>query len=138
MHFVAGGAYNGKAKWVRSQYPDYQWISAYKGNAIPENFMENIVVLEGIEAWIEEDIHSLEADAIRAKWQEIIQSWEIWEQEKAERSLVMIGSDITKGIVPIEAHHRKWRDASGWVFQDIVAKASRVDIIWYGLPQRIK
>jgi adenosyl cobinamide kinase/adenosyl cobinamide phosphate guanylyltransferase len=50
----------------------------------------------------------------------------------------VIGSDITKGVVPLEKENRIWRDLTGWAYQDTAAKAEKVDIIWYGLNQTMK
>ena len=144
MHFVTGGAYNGKAKWVRQHYElddtSSEWISAYHDQPLPFHFHENTVVLQGIEAWISRDAAEQDADAaaIRLKWREIIEQWQIWEAAKEHRRCILIGADITKGIVPIAVKHRIWRDATGWVFQDIVAASSRVDVIWYGVSQQLK
>ncbi len=74
-------------------------------NHLPLHFHENTVVLQGIEAWISRDAAEQDADAaaIRMKWQEIIKEWQIWEAAKEHRRCILIGADITKGIVPIEA-----------------------------------
>lgn len=142
MHFVTGGAYNGKAKWVKKHYSldadHVQWISAYRDEPLPLHFHHDTVVLQGIEAWIKKDVSKKEAAVIRSKWKEIIGEWRIWEEEKSNRHLILIGADITKGIVPIEIENRIWRDATGWVFQDIVAASNRVDVIWYGVSQQLK
>ena len=142
MHFVTGGAYNGKAKWVKNHYTididHVQWISAYRDEPLPVHFDKDTVVLQGIEAWIKRDASKQEAAVIRLNWQEIIGEWRIWEEAKNNRRCILIGADITKGIVPIEVENRIWRDATGWVFQDIVAASNRVDIIWYGVSQQLK
>ncbi len=142
MHFVTGGAYNGKAKWVKKHFAldmdHVQWISAYRDEPLPLHFHEDTVVLQGIEAWIKGEASAQEAAVIRLKWQEIISGWRIWEEENNDRRLILIGADITKGIVPIEVENRIWRDATGWVYQDIVAVSSRVDMIWYGVSQQLK
>ncbi len=67
-----------------------------------------------------------------------LQAWLKWENEQRERQLVLIGSDIGKGIVPMEKDTRNWRDLVGWCFQDVTRHASRVDVIWYGLNQQLK
>lgn len=51
---------------------------------------------------------------------------------------MLIGSDISKGIVPMAAEDRWWRDTTGWVYQDLVSAAERVDVIWYGISQKLK
>ena len=52
--------------------------------------------------------------------------------------VILIGTDITKGIVPIEAENRVWRDVTGRVYQDTVSICNRVDLIWYGINKRLK
>ena len=86
MHFVTGGAYNGKAKWVKKHYKldvnNVQWISAYRDEPLPLHFYHDTVVLQGIESWIKKDASKKEAAVIRSKWQEIIVEWRIWEEER--------------------------------------------------------
>ncbi|WHX42702.1 bifunctional adenosylcobinamide kinase/adenosylcobinamide-phosphate guanylyltransferase [Mesobacillus sp. AQ2] len=142
MHFVTGGAFNGKSKWVREQYQledlEHTWISAYKGEKIPDLNSKKIIVLEGIEVWIREVTRSISADSSREKWQSLIQEWMKWESMDDKRKLILIGNDISKGIVPIAPEERLWRDATGWVYQDLVSDAERVDVIWYGISQKLK
>ena len=52
--------------------------------------------------------------------------------------IIVIGTDITKGIVPIEKENRVWRDLTGRVFQDTASICERVDLIWYGISKRLK
>lgn len=135
MHFVTGGAFNGKRRWVRKMYPDAKWISAHEGELLLDaldSTNSSIVVLEGLETWIKD--YSLS----REEWKKIILDWEKWEQEKFGRQLVLIGTDIGKGIVPLEKENRNWRDLTGWLYQDIAAVSEKVDVIWYGINQTIK
>ena len=144
MHFVTGGAFNGKSKWVKQYYQlreiPHLWFSSYQEVVIPENFSneENVVVLEGIEAWLKLWIEQLSMKEAREKWQLLLRTWLDWEQEEANRKVILIGSDITKGIVPMLYEDRKWRDLAGWAYQDAAKVAERVELIWYGISQRIK
>ena len=142
MHFVTGGAYNGKTKWVKQFYglnTEALWLSGYQ-NDQPDfrDFKGDIVVLQGIDAWVGQDVNIMGVEPIRKKWKEIMDDWRIWEKEGSGRTCVVIGSDLSKGIVPIEKKNRQWRDACGWIFQDVASMSTRVDIIWYGINQRIK
>lgn len=141
MHVITGGAYHGKAKWVRQYYQVDQevlWISAYSGDSCPKNLPENfpLIVLEGIEQWIYEMVK--EGSYTRTNGRNLIDRWLKWEEKEKTRRLVVIGTDISKGIVPIEKEHRRWRDHVGWFFQDLVSRCERFDVIWYGLHQRLK
>lgn len=146
MHFVTGGAFNGKSKWVKEYYQlvdtPYLWVSAYEGGPVPENLNEfgegSLIVLEGIEIWLRDWIEQLDIQRAREKWQLLLLSWLEWERADRQRKVILIGTDITKGIVPIRAEDRKWRDITGWAYQDVVKSAERVDHIWYGISQQIK
>lgn len=146
MHFVIGGACNGKAEWVRNHYdmcqhPKESWIKAYEcsfNDWLSEDFDASFVVVEGMEYWIRELSLQHESDEVRRRWKEILIKWDSWEKEGLNRSVIFIGSDITRGIVPVEKVDRKWRDDAGWTFQDTVQACHRVDQIWYGIGQRLK
>ncbi|MBU8879906.1 bifunctional adenosylcobinamide kinase/adenosylcobinamide-phosphate guanylyltransferase [Bacillus sp. FJAT-29790] len=146
MHFVTGGAFNGKTKWVRETYQlketPHLWFSAYKGNHIPDCLSEyngsRILILEGIEIWLKDWANHLDVHEIRERWRKLLQTWLEWEKEGHQRKIILIGTDITKGIVPMLAEERKWRDVTGWVYQDAAAAAERADLIWYGIGQQIK
>jgi adenosylcobinamide kinase / adenosylcobinamide-phosphate guanylyltransferase len=146
LHFVTGGACNGKANWARAhyclcKYPQENWIKAYETSFydwLSEDPAASLVVVEGVEYWIRELSLQYESDKVRNIWKETLQNWNCWEKDGWKRKVVIIGSDITRGIVPVEKTDRKWRDDAGWTFQDTVQLCDRVDHIWYGIGQRIK
>lgn len=144
MHFITGGAFNGKRKWVKKHYNmgESLWLSAYNADSITESSNVNIpamVVLEGIEKWIHAQIDlDILPDVQRQNVMEQIKPWLNWEWEDSHRTLVIIGTDISKGIVPIDKEDRLWRDITGWVYQDLVEQAERAHIIWYGIEQTLK
>jgi adenosyl cobinamide kinase/adenosyl cobinamide phosphate guanylyltransferase len=139
MHFVAGGAFNGKAEWVRTFYRldegrSFRWFSAYRGDALPNHPPESgIVVLEGIEQWILQLGAAFDRNTGR-RW---LAAWLDWELS-GQRKIVLIGTDISKGIVPMEREARKWRDVTGWFYQDAAKCCDRFDLIWYGVAKRVK
>lgn len=143
MHFVTGGAFNGKRAWVTETYQlkniqNYCWISAYQDHPIPidlYNHGSSIIILEGIEKWIQDIVKNNEN--VKEHCNTILLDWLSWEQER-KHQLILIGSDITKGIVPMSSEDRSWRDRTGWFYQDIARKADRMDVIWYGIGQQIK
>lgn len=132
MHFVTGGAYNGKRQWVRDRYPEAKWISAYKRSPILTELDGSVVVLEGLEQWVREN------SCTREEWKRQLDKWLAWEGGDLSRHVVLIGTDISKGIVPMEKEYREWRDLTGWLYQDVVAVSKQVDLIWYGINQTIK
>ena len=117
------------------------WLSAYQDAPLTEDFNHinsDLLVLEGIEIWLKELTKTYDSYRSREIWIQTIDQWLIWERAKPQRKLVVIGTDITKGIVPVEKENRLWRDVTGWAYQDLAAKAEKVDVIWYGLNQTIK
>ncbi len=141
MHFVTGGAFNGKRAWVKKTYPDACWLSAYENVPMPSllnDIDKNLLVLEGIEIWLKELSDQNDANQSREIWKHHLEAWGDWEKANTKRQLVVIGTDITKGIVPMEKDNRLWRDVTGWAFQDLAAKAEKVDLIWYGIDQTLK
>lgn len=118
---------------MKEKYPEAKWISAYQNDSFGlGSYESSIIVLEGIETWVKN------LSISREKWREMIEDWLKWEQEEPSRKVIIIGTDITKGIVPIEKEHRQWRDLTGWVYQDIATVSSQVDVIWYGISKTIK
>ncbi|MCQ6276944.1 bifunctional adenosylcobinamide kinase/adenosylcobinamide-phosphate guanylyltransferase [Bacillus sp. V3B] len=145
MYFVTGGAFNGKSGWVKAyngiSEKNSLWLSAYQEDVLPDSLdilHDGTVVLEGVEQWVKALLTVFNAVEVRQKWQLLLKEWLIWEESQQGRVIILIGSDITKGIVPIEASERMWRDVTGRVFQDTVSVCERVDLIWYGINQRLK
>lgn len=142
MHFVSGGAFNGKRRWVKQHYPvKTTWLSAYERAGWPEpaEGIMNTVILEGIEVWVKKKIDlDLSADILLDRNIKKLEQWLAWEQRETEHRLVLIGTDISKGIVPIDKTARLQRDITGWLYQRIAAHAERVDKIWYGIAEKIK
>ncbi|EKN65721.1 hypothetical protein BABA_19051 [Neobacillus bataviensis LMG 21833] len=144
MHFITGGAFNGKRAWVKRNFyveRQEQWLSAYNCFPLPFELPENNhaeVVLEGIELWLKELTKQYEVDRCREIWNRCLDTWISWEKAEAGRKLIVIGTDITKGIVPVEKENRVWRDVTGWAYQDLAAKSDKVDVVWYGINQTIK
>ncbi|WP_158598268.1 bifunctional adenosylcobinamide kinase/adenosylcobinamide-phosphate guanylyltransferase [Falsibacillus albus] len=146
MHFVAGGAFNGKSAWVKERYSigqhsSWMWVSAYREDKIPSpdhlSVMPDIVILQGIEVWLRKMLDDVsEVQPAREKWRGILHEWKQWEAD--ERTVIFIGNDITKGIVPIDEMDRKHRDLCGWCFQDTVLASDKADQIWYGIPTKLK
>lgn len=144
MHIVIGGAYNGKANWVKSHYKlterkDYVWHSAYKDSMLPRNLAQynsSFVILEGIEHWVkgivDEALPNAYEEAVK-----VIEAWLNWSNQSSNQ-LVLIGTDISKGIVPIDQKDRTWRDVTGYLYQRIAKDATTVHYIWYGIAKQLK
>ncbi len=145
MHFVTGGAFNGKSKWVKAynqiNEENSLWITAYRQEDLPDNLEssnKNLVVLEGLELWVKELLNHHDERSVSEKWRTFLEKWRLWEKNQPGRKVILIGADITKGIVPATLEERIWRDVTGRIFQDSAAASERVDVIWYGINQKLK
>lgn len=134
MHVYIGGAHNGKRdyvrKWLTEQgQENVHWV---EGNCLGDSFIfdrETVqtTVIAGVEKWLAETNLSEQA-AIDYVMSCIAK----------DRQTVFILTDIGRGIVPIDADHRKLRDACGRLYQQLMADADEVTRIWYGLAKTLK
>lgn len=53
-------------------------------------------------------------------------------------SAIIISTDISCGVVPVDPLMRAWREASGRINMRLAARASEVWRLFCGLPQRLK
>ena len=104
MHFVFGGAFTGKRKWVKQHYASesVKWHCLYEDPVLPAlEFEESYIVLEGFEHYVKELIHSeLESPHLVVK--KLMQKWRdsgVWEK------LIVIGTEVGKGIVPLASRY---------------------------------
>ncbi len=104
---------------------------------LPE-WAECTLVLASVEQLTQTWAETHELDEARMAGQNWIDTVLHWEQAEPTRKVVLIGTDFSKGIVPMEPERRKWRDVTGWFYQDLIKKAERVDQIWYGLSTQVK
>ena len=51
---------------------------------------------------------------------------------------VIIGDDISCGVIPVDEFERRWRDNTGIIYQNLAGQADRVDYIWAGLALKLK
>lgn len=117
---------------------DSGWFNGYESDDYDFLSSEHaLIVLEGLENFVKHVIRENHSDP-KEKLEQYLKTWHMWEQEATNRKLVLIGTDIGKGIVPMNKEDRLWRDYTGWFYQDIVMVAKQVDIIWYGLSQNLK
>lgn len=140
MHFVTGGAFNGKLAWVKNFYKlqenNEEIYRFYRKDEKKLNFTEKkTIVLSGLEFFLK---NYEKSDTGRRQFQQQLYEWIEWEKNDKERQLILIGTDMSKGVVPMNKEDRLFRDFVGWCYQDVVRKANRVDIIWYGINETIK
>ncbi len=126
MHIIIGGAHNGKRAYVKTllekqQKNSVQWCEG----EIPSIGSEPLV-LAGIEKWLEQCGLS-EEEAIN----HVMKSIE-------NRDVILILTDIGRGIVPMDAGQRELRDVCGRLYQRLFSEADEITRIWYGIAKTLK
>ncbi|MDZ5711196.1 bifunctional adenosylcobinamide kinase/adenosylcobinamide-phosphate guanylyltransferase [Jeotgalibacillus haloalkalitolerans] len=136
MHFVIGGAFNGKRKWVASQLDEapFQEISE-PGKSLDDGV--NNILSTDLEHWIFKQFGH-DSDEVVQTWKQEVDRLIEWENGHPDRRVVIIGTDQSKGIVPIEKEQRFTRDILGWCHQYSALKAERVTRVWYGIAEELK
>ncbi|QUW21132.1 bifunctional adenosylcobinamide kinase/adenosylcobinamide-phosphate guanylyltransferase [Sporosarcina sp. Marseille-Q4063] len=123
MHVIIGGAHNGKREFVRKLLTEED-ITWHVGE-IPEPGNDTVVIA-GLENWLAQcELSEENATDFILKAVE-------------NRRAIIILTDISRGIVPMDANLRKLRDTCGRLYQRLFAEASEVTKVWYGIPQHIK
>ncbi|QUG40465.1 bifunctional adenosylcobinamide kinase/adenosylcobinamide-phosphate guanylyltransferase [Psychrobacillus sp. INOP01] len=124
MHVIFGGAFNGKRAYVeqRIQGRNVQWLDV---EADAYFLMPNIevVVVFGVENLLE------------PKGKELLEKLGKWDKQA---EVLVIATEIGRGIVPMDASMRMLRDDVGRFYQQLFTKADSVTRIWYGISQTIK
>ena len=146
MHVVTGGAYNGKKVWVKETYSSQLtdkslWFNCYE-ETWPIHFSFDrshfMIVIEGIEEALRHFLKREETGSAKEFFHLYVEPLLAWEKADDKRQCVLIGTDITKGLVPMDKEERKWRDETGRLLQLCVSEATDVTIVWFGLAQTIK
>lgn len=124
MHVIFGGAFNGKRAYVENmiQGRKAQWIDAE---------LDVLVLLPDVEVVVIFGVENL----LESKGKKLIEKLEIWDKQA---EVIVIATEIGRGIVPMDASMRKLRDDVGRFYQQLFTKASRVTRIWYGISQTLK
>lgn len=134
MDFVSGGAYNGMLDWVMENY-DRDCIILQAGQEL-ENVETDILVVEKLE----DMIYKYCNDGVdgNKQWRAYYHALLKWERTSTSHQLIMIGIDITGGVVPVEQKNRLWRDRVGFIYQQLTKDAERVFRVWFGIAQQLK
>ncbi|GEL04785.1 bifunctional adenosylcobinamide kinase/adenosylcobinamide-phosphate guanylyltransferase [Rummeliibacillus stabekisii] len=132
MHVFIGGAYNGKHEYVRNwlieqHENDVAW---YEG-VLPKEPTNKTIVISHLEKILQSDEEKDEL--ILAK--KIAKQLQLWEKE---HQVIVIATEMGRGIVPLSRHDRTLRDACGRLYQELFKSSEHVTRIWYGLSETIK
>lgn len=126
MHIIIGGAFNGKRAYVKQRW-DASW---YEGT-LPETESGTVVVagIEGIlQSYLEED-----EQRVATQFAQKLMALDATCDE-----LIVILTDMGRGVVPLDWTSRQLRDTCGRLYQALFKQATTITHIWYGIPEILK
>lgn len=130
MYIVIGGAANGKRKFVREMMTaEAKWFGDEEPldlTQLSELSAEQPAVVCSVEQWMAAHLDD-EEHAINQFVNALI-----------GKNVILIITDIGRGIVPMDSEERALRDACGRLNQQVMKVAKEVTRVWYGIPQKLK
>ena len=126
MILILGGIYQGKLAYAQERFSltdDDVYRCSEEDSAIPENKK----IIYEIDKWVLALI-TANADVAEAVQRFIA----------ANAEAVVICNDISCGIVPIDATHRKWRETVGRILAELSCCSSEVVRLFCGIPTKLK
>jgi adenosylcobinamide kinase / adenosylcobinamide-phosphate guanylyltransferase len=126
MHIVIGGAFNGKRAYVKQR-----WHASWYDGALPET-ANGTVVIAGIEGILQAHLEEDEQHVAARFAQKLIAL------DATCDELIVILTDMGRGVVPLDRASRQLRDTCGRLYQALFTHATTITHIWYGIPEILK
>ena len=126
MILIFGGAYQGKLKFALNRYglSRRDVFFCHETQELPE---KTAAILSGLHLWV---LYQTRKGAdIVTQYQQYQKNW---------KDKILIFDDISRGIVPIEAEMRRWRDDTGRLMQMLAEDSTEVWQVFCGIPKRMK
>lgn len=146
MQLFIGGACAGKRDTVTARFPTARWWqlsdAAPLGDCQHALTAEQPLVITGVLTWLAAALDATASDAIapdlwRSQWQDELAAL-CQRAEALHTPLIIIATEVGRGIVPMQPQQRRLRDVNGWFNQDAAAQANQVWYVRHGLVQALK
>ncbi|PKG54971.1 MULTISPECIES: bifunctional adenosylcobinamide kinase/adenosylcobinamide-phosphate guanylyltransferase [Halomonadaceae] len=141
MQLFIGGACAGKRDAVIARFPEAQWwlLDAAQPFIVSQQALvaNTPLIITGVLEWLGAALERDDNDALRQQWQrDMIQLCQ--RADELNAALIMIATDVGRGVVPMEPGQRRLRDLNGWFTQDATAQAEQVWYVRHGLVMALK
>lgn len=141
MQLFIGGACAGKRDAVAARFPGAVWHRLAPDQRLKECLQTLVadtpLVITGVFAWLEAALANTQNDLLRQQWQgDMTRLCQYADQLNAP--LMIIATDVGRGVVPMQPEQRRLRDLNGWFSQDAAAQAEQVWYVRHGLVKAIK
>lgn len=139
MQLFIGGARAGKRHAVRERFHQAAWWTLAPGQRLSDCHSILIpgqaLVINGFLNWMaRHGAREADNDRLRAQWREDI-DFLCKAAAACNATLVLILSEVGRGLVPLASDDRRLRDLNGWFSQDAVKYAEHVCYVRHGLVQ---
>ena len=128
MQLFIGGACAGKRDAVIARFPAAQWWRLDAAQPFSDSQQALVantpLIITGVLEWLGAAQRDMAALCQRA--------------DELNAALIMIASEVGRGIVPMEPGQRRLRDLNGWFTQDATAQAEQVWYVRHGLVMAVK
>lgn len=141
MQLFIGGACAGKRDAVAARFPGAVWHRLTPGQRLCECqqalVADTPLVITGVFEWLEAALANAENDPLRQQWQgDITQLSQ--RADELNTALIIITTEVGRGIVPMQPDQRRLRDLNGWFSQDAAVQAEQVWYVRHGLVMAVK
>lgn len=149
MQLFIGGACAGKRDVVAARFPTatgWRLAAAHSLSDCQQALVANTpLVITGVLEWIHAVLESTENspeegannDTLRQQWQGDMAAL-CQRADELNAPLIIIATEVGRGIVPMQPEQRRLRDLNGWFVQDATAQAEQVWYVRHGLVMGIK
>ncbi|WP_386078340.1 bifunctional adenosylcobinamide kinase/adenosylcobinamide-phosphate guanylyltransferase [Vreelandella sp. F11] len=141
MQLFIGGACAGKRDAVADRFPSAVWHRLAPGQRLAECqqalVADTPLVITGVFDWVEAALANAENDPARQQWQgDMTQLSQ--RADELNTALIIITTEVGRGIVPMQPDQRRLRDLNGWFSQDAAVQAEQVWYVRHGLVMAVK
>lgn len=141
MQLFIGGACAGKREVVATRFPEAYWhrLEASQSLSRCQQALssDTPLVITGLIDWLASVTTKPDSDTLRQQWrEELAQLCE--RADTLNAGLIIIASEVGRGIVPMQPEQRRLRDINGWFIQDATARADHVWYVRHGLVMELK
>ncbi|TVP50273.1 MAG: adenosylcobinamide kinase [Halomonas sp.] len=141
MQLFIGGACAGKRDAVALRFPAAQWRRLAGDVPFSDSHQALIantpLVVTGVLEWLSANLASPDSEALRQQWQSDMATL-CQRADQLNAPLIIIATEVGRGIVPMQPEQRRLRDLNGWFVQDATVQAAQVWYVRHGLVMAIK
>lgn len=141
MQLFIGGACAGKRDAVAARFPVAQWrrlaVDAPFADSYQTLVANSPLVVTGVLEWLSAISDSADSEVLRQQWQrDLVELCQRANQLNVP--LIIIATEVGRGIVPMQPQQRRLRDLNGWFVQDATTQAEQVWYVRHGLVMAVK